>query len=262
VTGKRYGMNKLFKNRVVLISGGLGDIGRAMAIQFAQQGASIALCGQRPAAAASEFLAEIRKFNVSCSYASVDVADATAVKEWIAQVEKELGVSSIIIANAAIVTLARLHEITPDQWSHEIQVNLNGAFYLAQMATERLLHHKQPGRLVFVGSWAGSTPHAHIPAYCVSKAGMRMLCKCMALELAPHGILVNEIAPGYVEAGLSGRVWEEKPELGKEALQKVPIHKLITPGAVAEQVIQLCHPSNEHMTGSTILMDGGLSLLS
>lgn len=255
-------MNKLFENKTVLISGGLGDIGRAMAIAFAKQGASIALCGLRPASAATEFLAEIENHQVSCSYASVDVADPKAVKEWITQVEKEQGVSSIIIANAAIVTLARLHELTPEQWSQELQVNLNGAFYMTQFATERLLHHKHPGRVVFVGSWAGYTPHAHIPAYCVSKAGMRMLCKCMALELAPHHILVNEIAPGYVEAGLSGRVWEEKPELSKEALQKVPIHKLISPESVAEQVIQLCHPNNEHMTGSTILMDGGLSLLS
>lgn len=255
-------MNKLFENKTVLISGGLGDIGRAMAVAFAKQGASIALCGLRPASAATKFLAEVENYKVSCSYASVDVADANAVEQWIQDVEKKQGVPSIIIANAATVTLARLHELAADQWSRELQVNLNGAFYMAQKATARLLHHKLPGRVVFVGSWAGYTPHAHIPAYCVSKAGMRMLCKCMALELAPHNILVNEIAPGYVEAGLSGRVWEEKPELSKEALQKVPIHKLISPEAVAEQVVQLCHPNNEHMTGSTILMDGGLSLLS
>lgn len=255
-------MNKLFENKTVLISGGLGDIGRAMATAFAKQGAAIALCGQRPASEASVFLTELEKFKVVCSYTSVDVADANAVQQWINEVEKKQGVASIIIANAAIVTLARLHELTADQWSREIHVNLNGAFYMTQIATARLLHHKQPGRVVFVGSWAAYTPHTHIPAYCVSKAGMRMLCKCMALELAPHNILVNEIAPGYVEAGLSGRVWEKDPELSKEALQKVPVHKLISAEAVAEQVILLCHPNNEHMTGSTILMDGGLSLLS
>jgi len=245
-----------------MISGGLGDIGRAMSVAFAKQGAAIALCGETPGTAASTFLSELEKFTTSCSYTSVDVADAKAVQQWIELVEKKQGVPTIIIANAATVTLARIHELTADQWSREIQVNLNGAFYMAQMATARMLHHKQPGRVVFVGSWAAYTPHTHIPAYCVSKAGMRMLCKCMALELAPHNILVNEIAPGYVEAGLSARVWEKDPELSKEALRKVPVHKLISPEAVAAQVIQLCHPNNEHMTGSTLLMDGGLSLLS
>ena len=255
-------MSKLFENRVVIISGGLGDIGRAVAMEFARHGASIALCGLQPVAAASAVLASIEKLHVSCSYSCVDVADANAVKEWIGQVEKELGVPTIIIANAATVTLARLHELKVEQWTRELEINLNGAFFVTQAATERLLHHKLPGRVVFVGSWAGYTPHAHIPAYCVSKAGMRMLCKCMALELAPHNILVNEIAPGYVDAGLSRQLWEEKPELSTEALQKVPIQKLINPEAVAFQVIQLCHPHNEHMTGSTVLMDGGLSLLS
>ena len=255
-------MDALFTNITVLISGGLGDIGQAMTIAFAKHGANVALCGMRPVPAAEEFLAQLKKYNGSYSYAEVDVADAGAVQQWVLDVEKEQGIATIVIANAATVTIAGIHEISPTQWSRELEVNLNGAFYLTQKSTERLIHHKKPGRVVFVGSWAAYTPHTHIPAYCVSKAGMRMLCKCMALDLAPHQILVNEIAPGFVEAGLSARVWKENAELSKEALKKVPTHKLISPESVAEMVIQLCHPNNEHMTGSTLLMDGGLSLLS
>jgi glucose 1-dehydrogenase len=89
-----------------------------------------------------------------------------------------------------------------------------------------------------------------------------MLCQCLALELAPHRILVNEIAPGYVNAGLSGRFWKKDPALGNQAKDRVPIKKLISSEAVACQVVQICHPNNEHMTGSTLLMDGGLSLLT
>jgi len=255
-------MEKLFENKTVLISGGLGDIGRAMAIEFAKYGANIALCGSRPATVAVEFLNEIKQFTISCTYTQVDVSDAAAVKDWVNAVEKDQGIPGIIIANAATVTLAGILEITPEQWSRELRVNLDGAFHLTQSATARLLHHKQPGRVVFIGSWAGYTPHTHIPAYCVSKAGMRMLCKCLALELAPYNILVNELAPGYVEAGLSGNIWKENPGMSEEARVKVPIKKLISAEQVALQVIQLCHPGNEHITGSTILMDGGLSLLS
>ena len=255
-------MNKLFENQTVIISGGMGDIGFATAIEFAKHGANIALCGMRPEKDASKFLKEIQDYGVACTYKQVDVSDAKAVQAWVVGVENTIGVPGIIIANAAIVTLAGIHEITPEQWSRELRVNLDGAFYLTQCTTARLLEKGLAGRVVFVGSWAGSKVHQHIPAYSVSKAGMRMLCKCMALELAPHNILVNEIAPGYVAAGLSGRIWEENPGQFEKALERVPIKKIMSAKAVAEQILHLCHPQNEHMTGSTLLMDGGLSLLS
>jgi NAD(P)-dependent dehydrogenase (short-subunit alcohol dehydrogenase family) len=82
----------------------------------------------------------------------------------------------------------------------------------------------------------------------------------MALELGPHGILVNEVAPGYVDAGLSGRFFNEQPGSRENAERRVPIHKLIVPQDVALQVAHLCDPENKHMTGSVLLMDGGLSL--
>lgn len=255
-------MEKLFKNKTVIISGGLGDIGRAMAIEFVKHGAHVALCGSRPVTVATEFLESMKQYPVSCTYHQVDVTDAKAVQDWVMEIENSVGVPDIIIPNAATVTLAGIHEVTPEQWSRELRVNLDGAFHLAQSATARLLHHKKTGRVAFIGSWAGYTPHVHIPAYCVAKAGMRMLCKCMALELAPHDILVNELAPGYVAAGLSGDIWEKNPEAGEAALKKVPIKRVMSAEEVAEQVIFLCHPNNIHMTGSTILMDGGLSLLS
>lgn len=255
-------MGKLFENQTVMISGGLGDIGWATAMKFAQEGASVALCGTRPEAAAEGFLVQMKQHGVACQYRQVDVADAEAVRAWVDETEKTMGVPRIIIANAARVTLAGIHTITPDQWDKELAVNLNGAFYLAQYATARLLEHGLAGRVVFVGSWAGATVHQHIPAYSVSKAGMRMLCQCMALELAPHNILVNEVAPGYVAAGLSGKIWDENPGQLEKAIERVPIKKVMSAEAVAEQIIHLCHPNNEHMTGSTLLMDGGLSLLS
>ncbi|MFD1144644.1 SDR family NAD(P)-dependent oxidoreductase [Larkinella insperata] len=253
-------MNNLFTNRTVLISGGLGDIGRAIALAFARQGAAIALGDISPASRAEALRNELHQLGVATHYTQVDVRDASAVQEWVLAVENSLGVADIIIANAATVTVGGIHRITPEQWSNEIRVNLDGAFFLTQSATARLLAHQLPGRVVFVGSWAAHAVHPHIPAYSVAKAGLRMLCQCMALELAPHQILVNEIAPGYVNAGLSAQLWEKEPALADQARQRVPTRKLISAEAVAQQVVYLCHPDNEHMTGSTLLMDGGLSL--
>ncbi|GAB3327079.1 SDR family oxidoreductase [Larkinella ripae] len=255
-------MDSLFAKNTVLISGGLGDIGRAIALEFARQGAAIALGDISPAQRAEAFLGELAPYRVATHYTPVDVTDAQAVQDWVLDVEKTLGTATIIIANAATVTPKRVHEITPEEWSSELRVNLDGAFFMAQSATARLLAHGLPGRVVLVGSWAAHAVHPHIPAYSVSKAGLRMLCQCLALELAPHQILVNEIAPGYVNAGLSARFWEKDPDAQEQARMRVPIQKLIRSEAVARQVVQLCHPDNEHMTGSTLLMDGGLSLLT
>ncbi|MEO6000657.1 MAG: SDR family oxidoreductase [Chitinophagaceae bacterium] len=253
--------NKVFENQTVIISGGLGDIGRATTLEFARRGAAIALCDLAPEAAAIDFVTSITHYNVACRYKQVDISNPDEVKAWVNETVEILGTPTIIIANAAMVTLVTLHDITPEQWSKELNVNLNGAFYLTRHATACLVARGLPGRVVFVGSWAGSSVHPHVPAYSVSKAAISMLNKCMALELAPYRILVNEIAPGYVDAGLSGRLWQANPGQREKAREKVPIKKIMTAKMVAQQILYLCHPRNEHMTGTTLLMDGGLSLL-
>lgn len=255
-------MSDVFKNQTAIISGGLGDIGRAIALEFAAQGAAVAIGDILPAKEAGPFLTTLRSHQIQASYTQVDVANATQVQNWVEVVANDLGTPSLIIPNAATATFASIIDMTAEQWSRELRVNLDGAFHLAQSASTRLLRHKTGGRVVFIGSWAAHRPHITIPAYCVSKAGLRMLCQCLALELAPHGILVNEVAPGYVDAGVSRRTWVHDRKIKKRAMKKVPLQKLISSQEVARQVIQLCHPHNQNMTGGTLLMDGGLSLLS
>jgi len=253
-------MKKIFEGQTAIISGGMGDIGFATAIEMAKLGACIALCGTRPLDTLRDKTALIESYGTKVDYQQVDVADAVAVQRWVEEINNTLGTTTLIIANAAVTRFARIHEITADEWQADMNINLNGAFYMTQAATAWLLKRKLPGRVVFVGSWAATHVHAHMPAYSVSKAAMTMLSKCMALELAPHQILVNEIAPGYVNAGLSGRYLEENPDKVDEITQRVPIKQLMSAEEVAKQIVFLCHPENRQMTGSTLLMDGGLSL--
>lgn len=255
-------MSGALANQVAIISGGLGDIGRAIAIELARRGADIALGDVRDESAARGFADQLRQLGVRHRYDTVDVAIAKDVTAWIATVERELGVPTLIIPNAATVTLAGVRDVTPEQWSKELRINLDGAFHMAQAAALRLIEHKRPGRIVFIGSWAAHAPHNSIPAYCVAKAGLRMLCKCMAVDLAPQGILVNEVAPGYVDAGLSAAVWAKNPGAREKAAARVPTGNLIDAAEVAKQVAHLCEPENRHMTGSVLLMDGGLSLVT
>ena len=248
--------------QIAIISGGLGDIGRALALELANRGAHIAIGDLHPPEHAWALIEEIRRQGQPVRYDRVDVANAQEVRSWVQAVEGNFGTPTLIIPNAAIVTLADALTVTPEQWSRELRVNLDGAFHLAQAGAQRLVGQGMPGRIVFVGSWAAHAPHLTLPAYCTAKAGVRMLCKCLALELAPHNILVNEVAPGYVDAGLSGRIFADFPERRAAALRQVPTHELITPQEVALQVAHLCEPTTRHITGSTLLMDGGLSLLS
>jgi len=253
-------MDRTLHGQVAIISGGLGDIGRAIALELARRGADVAVGDVREEREAAGLLRKIRALRRKARYDRADVSDAEAVERWVRDVEQDLGLPTLIVPNAAIVHAVTLADLKPQQWRRELAVNLDGAFHLAQAATHRLRRHKREGRVVFVGSWAGHVPHTHIPAYCVSKAGLRMLCRCMAAELAPHGILVNEVAPGYVDAGLSGRFYREDPKLRRRSQKSVPVGKLIRAEEVAVQVAWLCAPDNVHLAGMTLVMDGGLSL--
>ncbi len=238
---------------VVAISGGCGDIGMAVARLFAQAGCRVAL---------ADLAAPPADGDRSYYYGKVDISDPDAVEAWYGDVTRHFGEAPCyIIPNAAIVTFRRHLEITPAQWKRELDINLNGAFYFAEAGARRLVEAGEKGRIVFVGSWAAHAPHKAIPAYSVAKAGVRMLCRTMALELAPHGITVNEIAPGYVDAGLSGRAFATDPALRAKAQNGVPIRQLLSAADVATQVFYLCSEAASQTTGTTVLVDGGLSLL-
>jgi NAD(P)-dependent dehydrogenase (short-subunit alcohol dehydrogenase family) len=255
-------MAKPLAQHVAVISGGLGDIGRAIALELARRGADIAVGDIRSPGDAGALLDQLKELGARGRYDRVDVSQPDEVTDWISEVERSFGVVNLIIPNAAIVTASPVMKMLHEAWTRELQVNLTGAFHLARTGAARLLDQQRPGRIVFTGSWAADAPHPQITAYCVAKAGLRMLCKCMALELAPHGILVNEVAPGYVDAGLSAGVWKSNPQARANAQARVPINQLIAAEDVALQIAHLCDPANRHMTGSTLLMDGGLSLVT
>lgn len=250
----------MLQGNVALISGGLGDIGRAIALELASRGADVAVGDVLEQSKAASLLDALRSKGIRARYDRVDVSELNAVRQWLDVVEREIGLPSLIVPNAAIVAVSDVRSVTPEDWARHMRINLDGAFFMAQMAANKLSAAKRPGRVVIIGSWAGHAPHLNIPAYCASKAALRMGMKCLALEFAKDSILVNEVAPGFVDAGLSGRFFQENPGRREIAEQRVPTRKLISAQDVALQVAWLCDPANVHVTGSVLLMDGGLSL--
>jgi NAD(P)-dependent dehydrogenase (short-subunit alcohol dehydrogenase family) len=251
------------KNKIALISGGLGDIGQAIAILLGKQGVRVALSDLVDEKEAGQHLEQLRA--AGCTellYSKADVSSEEEVAIWLDQVEATWSTPQVVIANAGIVVAGKLTELDVKEVKKQMDVNFWGSYHTAVQAAERMKKAGLPGRIVFIGSWAAERPNARISSYCISKAAVRMLCKTLALELATDKIMVNEIAPGIVEGGLSKKNQQKDPALLQTHLDSIPLHTLVSVEEVATHVGMLCSFSNMNITGTTILVDGGLSLTS
>lgn len=250
-----------FDKKVVLITGGLGDIGKAITSAFLDKGAIVAISDRFSPEVAEEKWALLSDSSIAIHYAQVDVSQPEQVADWIATTRRLLGPIAIGISNAANVTLKSYSALSDAEWRSEMNVNLDGSFYMANGCAKSFVEDSTEGNIVFLGSWAAHAVHANLPAYSVSKAAVRMLCQSMALEYAKFGIRVNEIAPGYVNAGLSKVVWAQNPTLQEEAASVVPLGSILEADEIAQQVLWMCSAQCKHLTGASIVLDGGLSLI-
>ena len=250
---KRKSSTKPLDGHTAVITGGLGDIGLATARALKRNGASVALGDLQSRATAV-------KRAPGFHYTRVDTTRRRAVQSWIRKVAADLGSPDLVVANAGIVELVGALDSSEEAWRRTLEINLTGAFIFVQAACRHLIRKKLPGRVVLVGSWAAHAPHPKMSAYSVAKAGLRMFGQCLALEVAPHQIVVNEIAPGFVDAGLTGQIYDAHPGQREKSRKLVPNGELIEASEVGDHIALLCDPANRHMIGSVHLMDGGLSL--
>jgi glucose 1-dehydrogenase len=239
-------------NEIAVVTGAAGSIGAAIADHLAALGAKVAGSDARTA----------KTSNARRRMDQVDVTKSAAVDRWIASVAESWGPPTIGIVCAGITRAGRLAELTDADWRDVLEVNLDGAFYTARAVIRAMLAGKVAGRIVFVGSWAAHAPHPHIGAYSMSKAALRSLCQTLALDHAADGILVNEVAPGIVDAGLSRELFRTDAALAERTKAAIPVARLIQPEDVARDVAFLASPENRHTTGATLVSDGGLSLAS
>jgi NAD(P)-dependent dehydrogenase (short-subunit alcohol dehydrogenase family) len=248
--------------RHALVTGGAGDIGAAIGRRLAADGFHVTLLDRRDGSEGDRVCDAVAKAagvpRERVAYARADVTDREAVDRVVASPPR----LDVAIANAGVVFSAPFLEITEEQWRAQLDVNLTGAFHTAQAAAARMVREGMPGLLLFTGSWVGSVPWPEITAYATSKAGLEMLARQAARELAPHGIRANVVAPGIVRAGMARRQLETEPQYAARAARVVPLGELQTAEQVAGAVSFLCSPDAAYMTGSTLLIDGGASLFA
>lgn len=239
----------VWTDQIALVTGASGSIGGAVADHLAALGARVAACDLRPSGSMHRF-------------AQVNVTQSDQVDAWVAGICSDWGPPTIGVICAGKVAAGRLIDQPDAEWRDLMAVNLDGAFFSARAIIRAMLAAKAGGRIVIVGSWAAHAPHPHIGNYSVTKAGLRMLGRTLALDHAGDGILVNEVAPGIVDAGLSRALFDADPSLAARTRKAIPAHRLIRPEEVARDVAFLVSPENLSTTGAILVSDGGLSLAS
>lgn len=245
--------------RRIIVTGGAGDIGRAMCAEFCERGAQTTIFDLAPPR--PELLDPGTPFGRfwdagAISFLKVDVTDRDSVRQGLDQA----GHVDVVVGNAGISDSAPFLEITREQWDRQLTVNLTGNFYLGQEAAKRWIVNGDEGSIIFTGSWVQEIPWPEIAAYSVSKAGLQMLARSMALELARYGIRVNVLAPGIVAAGMAKHQMQTEPQYLRRIQGIIPLGRPETPEDVARAAAFLCSDDAKYMTGTTLVIDGGTSL--
>jgi NAD(P)-dependent dehydrogenase (short-subunit alcohol dehydrogenase family) len=241
--------------RVFLVTGAGGDIGRALVSGLRARGAAVV---------ASDVLGQAEGDALfgdgEAGYLQADVRRPEDTDRLLAFALERHGRVDGLVAAAGVAHWSTALEVTHEQWRHVLEVNLEGAFLIAQAVGRELVRSGRRGSMAFVGSWVGAYPARGLLPYSVSKAGLDMLAQCLALELAPHGIRVNVVAPGVVDAGVSAQIFRDVPERRKAMEDIIPLGSLGRSGQVADAVAYLLSDAAEYVTGTTLVVDGGIRL--
>ena len=246
------------KDKVALITGASSGIGKGIAERFAAEGAHVAVNYLPRGANQKDAEAVVAALGTPGMAVGADVSQRAEVERMVADVVARFGRLDIVVNNAGIEIKKPFLEVGDDEWNKVIAVNLYGSFVVAQSGARQMVKQGQGGKLIFVSSVHEDIPFPEFTAYCASKGGIRMMMRNLAMELAPHGINCNNIAPGAIATPINQSVLDD-PEASKNAISEIPWGRFGTPAEVASVAVFLAGADSEYVTGSTYYVDGGLT---
>jgi len=244
----------------ILITGGLGAIGRVAVGRLLEVSATVAVNDVAEKEKAAKLIQESGWPNDRCSYLQADVTRPDEAQALVERAVASMGRLDVAICHAGMVQSCPILDYSAEDWDRILDLNLKGAFLVAQAAARTMVAARVTGKIIFTSSWVQDVPWPGITPYTVSKSGMKMLMRGMARELAAKGIRVNSVAPGIVGVGMAKRQWDTEPDYRRRAEKAIPLGSLQTPESVADAMIFLCSGASNYMTGATLLVDGGCSL--
>jgi NAD(P)-dependent dehydrogenase (short-subunit alcohol dehydrogenase family) len=241
--------------RTALVTGANRGIGRAVASALADAGADVAL-GVREPAAASDAVAEIEALGRRALAVRMDVRDLALVRAAVDEVVTAWGRLDILVNNAGVAPRNLAEDVTEADFDLTLDVNVKGTFFASQAAGRAMIRQGY-GRIVSISSQAGFIALPTESVYCLSKAAISHLTKCLAVEWGEHGITVNAVAPTFIRTDGTAAALAD-PTFEAETLERIAaLHRIGEPMDVAGAVVFLVSPAAAMITGTTLLVDGG-----
>lgn len=268
-------MTPVLDGKVAIVTGGASGMGRATSLLFAREGAAVAIADLNKDQG-EQTAAQVRDLGGEAIFVSTDTSDEGQVTELVARTARDLGRVDVMVTAAGISYASYLsddQETDPfrnpsagnilnkplDRWRRVLDINLTGVMLCAREAARQMIAEGHGGAIVNFASTAAYNPSSVIADYCVSKAGVVMLTKCLAVELGPRGIRCNAVAPGPIRTQMT----QSLIELGQ--LQRVaaglPLGRIAEPEEVANVVLFLASDASSYVTGKTLGVDGGTNTL-
>lgn len=237
--------------RTALITGASGGLGLAFARILHGAGAHVILAARSE----QRLAAEAAAFGGRAEAVRLDVTDDGSIEACFAGLAGRGMIPEIIINNAGIASTKLAVEQSAEDWDAVVDVNLRGAFLVARMAARHLIAAERAGNIVNIASILGVRVGSHLASYTASKAGLIHLTRSLAIELARHRIRVNALAPGYIETAMNAGFFATPP--GLAMIGRIPQRRLGTAQDLAGPLLLLASEAGAHMTGATIVVDGG-----
>lgn len=255
------------EGKVALVTGSSQGIGQGIVLRLAQEGADVVINYRSHPEGAEATLAKVQAGGGKCYMAQcpsskgftvqADLGNVEEVRQLIAESIEHFGKLDILVNNAGIEKHAPFWEVKEADYDSVMDINVKGVFFATQAFVQHLIGTKRPGKIINISSVHEELPFPNFTAYCVSKGGMKMLARNLAVELGPLGITINNVAPGAIETPINSKLLNNPEKLGA-LLKNIPLGRLGQPQDIASLVAFLSSADADYITGSTFVVDGGL----